>query len=196
MAWHSILYNALLLTCVPYALVRGGAPERWCAAISLVATILSIVALSRSAVIYQDAELGTLAVDVATFAAFFVLALFADRFWTLIVAGLQADAVLIHICKVIQPDILPLGYAVGLSIWSYPILILMAIGTGRHRRRLAIHASDAAWSSSTLRLGSSGRLGSPGTRATAEGAHIFGSSMQGDRPKTTKTMQNTSNRGL
>ncbi|WP_404710539.1 hypothetical protein [Sphingomonas sp. MMS24-J13] len=146
MAWHTILYNALLVTCVPYALLRGGAPERWCAAVALLATILSVFALSRSAIVYQDAEVGTLIVDGLALAAFFTVALFADRFWPLLVAGLQADAVIIHLCKLIRPDILPLGYAIGLSIWSYPILIVLAIGTARHRRRLATRGSDPAWS--------------------------------------------------
>jgi hypothetical protein len=146
MAWHSILYNALLVTCVPYALLRGGAPERWCAAVALLATILSILALSRSASVYQDAEVGTLIVDGLALAAFFGVALFADRFWPLLVAGLQADAVIIHICKLMRPDILPLGYAIGLSIWSYPILMVLAIGTARHQRRLATYGRDPAWS--------------------------------------------------
>jgi hypothetical protein len=146
MAWHSILYNVLLVTCVPYALLRGGAPERWCAAVAFLATLLSILALSRSAIIYQDAETGTLIVDGLALGAFFGVALFADRFWPLLVAGLQADAVVVHICKIVEPDMLPLGYAIGLSIWSYPVLIVLAIGTARHQRRLAAHGRDPAWS--------------------------------------------------
>lgn len=146
MAWHTILYNALLVTCVPYALLRGGAPERWCAVVAFLATLLSTLALSRSAIVYQDAEVGTLIVDGLALAAFFGVALFADRFWPLLVAGLQADAVIIHICKLVRPDMLPLGYAIGLSIWSYPILMLLAIGTARHRRRLAARGRDPAWS--------------------------------------------------
>jgi hypothetical protein len=187
MAWHSILYNLLLLTCVPYALVRGGAPERWCAGIALAATILSILALSRSAVIYQNAEVETLVVDLFALVAFFIVAVFADRFWPLVVAGLQADAVVIHICKLVQPDILPLGYAVGLSIWSYPILILLAVGTVRHRRRLAARGFDLAWSPSILL----------GTQPVPAGeAHERGGAHQVDRASLKKTMQNTSGRGL
>jgi hypothetical protein len=189
MAWHSIIYNLLLLTCVPYALLRGGAPERWCAGIALAATILSILALSRSAVIYQDAEIETLAVDLLALAAFFIVAVFADRFWPLVVAGLQADAVVIHVCKLVQPDILPLGYAVGLSIWSYPILILLAVGTVRHRRRLAVHGYDLSWS--------------PAMRPFAPlplSAEISrrGGALPVDRASSaeTKIMQNTINGGL
>jgi hypothetical protein len=81
------------------------------------------------------------------------VALFADRLWPLIVAGLQADAVIIHVCKLIQPDMLPLGYAIGLSIWSYPILVVLAIGTARHRRRLAARGRDPAWSAGRVPAG-------------------------------------------
>lgn len=148
MTWHSILYFILLFTSIPYALVRGGAPERLAALVMVVAAALTIVALSASVTAYQDAEIGVFEVDVFAFAGFLGIALFADRYWPLLVTGLQADAVVIHLAKLIQPDILPLGYALGLSIWSYPILLLLAVGTRRHRRRLTRLGYDHGWSSS------------------------------------------------
>lgn len=186
MAWHSIVYNVLLVTCVPYALLRGGAPERWCALVALAATVLSILALSQSATIYRDAEIGTLAVDGLALAAFFGIALFADRFWPLLVAGLQADAVVIHVCKLIRPDILPLGYAIGLSIWSYPILLLLAFGTVRHQRRLARRGIDPAWSA--------GRR--PARRLAPGSGFTTGGAVQADRTARARPMGRTSNGGI
>ncbi len=186
MAWHSILFNLLLVTCVPYALLRGGAPERWAATVALAATILSALALARSSIVYQQAEVGMLVVDGLALLAFFGIALFADRFWPLLVAGLQADAVIVHFCKLIRPDILPLGYAIGLSIWGYPILMLLAAGTARHRRRLATRGIDPAWSSR-------GRLvirPAPASRFDGGGA------IQLDRSGRAKPVRRTSNGGM
>ena len=154
MTWHSLLYLGLLVTCLPYALVRGGAPERIAALVALLATILSGLALARSAIVYQKLEIGTLVVDVMACVAFLAVAVRADRYWPLLVTGLQADAVMIHLCKILQPDMLPFGYAIGLSIWSYPILILLAIATRRHRRRIAEYGFDPSWSSLDSHSGS------------------------------------------
>ena len=186
MAWHSILYNALLVTCVPYALLRGGAPERWCAAVAALATMLSIVALSRSVTVYQEAEVGTLIVDGMALVAFFGVALFADRFWPLLVAGLQADAVIIHICKLMRPDLLPLGYAIGLSVWSYPILILLAIGTVRHQRRQAGGGIDPAWSPGKR----------PDTQAMMANRFDIGGNIHVDRSSQAKPIRRASNGGM
>ena len=41
-----------------------------------------------------------------------------------------------HLAMLLHPRVIPWAYAVVLSIWSYPILLLMAAGTFAHRRRL------------------------------------------------------------
>ncbi len=191
MAWHSILYFLLLFTSIPYALARGGAPERLVALITLAAAILTIVFLSASVTVYQDAEIGEFEVDVIAFAGFFAVALFADRYWPLLVAGLQGDAVVIHLCKLIQPDILPLGYAIGLSVWIYPILIVLVIGTLRHRRRLAVHGSDPAWSGFGGRAGS--RHGAAGAKKVFDAG---GMSIRVNRSGRAKAVPRTSNGGM
>jgi hypothetical protein len=191
MAWHSLLYFLLLFTSIPYALARGGTPERLAALIMLAAAALTIVALSASVTVYQDAEIGEFEVDLFAFAGFLVLALYADRYWPLLVAGLQGDAVVIHLGKLAQPEILPLGYAIGLSIWSYPILIMLAIGTFRHRRRLARLGGDPAWSSFGRRSGSREE------RVGLKGAFGAGSSsIRFNRSGRAKALSRTSNGGM
>ncbi|MCA1653116.1 MAG: hypothetical protein LC656_02705, partial [Sphingomonadales bacterium] len=83
-------------------------------------------------------ETGVFAVDVATFAAFTMVALSSSRFWPLWVAGLQLTASLSHLLKQVDLSLLPTAYAVATIFWSYPIVVILAIGTWRaHQRRIA-----------------------------------------------------------
>lgn len=189
--WHSILFMVLLATCIPYALLRGAAPERIGALVAAAATILSGLALAGSRIVYQNAEIGTFGVDVAALAAFFALALRADRYWPLLAAGLQGDAVMIHLCKILQPDILPLGYAIGLSIWSYPILLVLAIGTYRHRRRIAAYQIDPSWSSFDHHSGSRNN-----DLAVKEKCDVGDASKRISRNGRVETLPRTSNGGM
>jgi hypothetical protein len=54
------------------------------------------------------------------------------------VAGLQLTTILGHLLKAVQLSLLPLAYAGALRFWSYPILLILAIGTWRtHQRALS-----------------------------------------------------------
>ena len=70
------------------------------------------------------------------FAIFTLVALRSDRFWPLWISGLQLTATLGHALKAIEFDLVPIAYAVSLRFWSYPILIILAVGTWRSRQRL------------------------------------------------------------
>lgn len=77
-----------------------------------------------------------LLVDLATFGGFAFVAVQSTRFWPLWVAGLQLTTSLGHLLKTIDVTLLPTVYAAALIFWSYPILLILAIGTWRaHRRR-------------------------------------------------------------
>src|SRR4029079_17175030 len=47
-----------------------------------------------------------------------------------------------HILKGIDPDLLPRAYGAALQFWSYPILLILAVGTFRTQRRLGRTASS------------------------------------------------------
>ena len=74
-------------------------------------------------------------VDFATLAAFVTLALFSKRFWPLWVAGLQLTASAAHALKVFDASLVPLAYAAAERFWSYPILLIIALGAYRAHRR-------------------------------------------------------------
>jgi hypothetical protein len=85
---------------------------------------------------YQRVETGLLLVDLAVLASFVFIALRSRRFWPLWVAGLQLTTSMAHLMKAIDETLLPIAYGAAIALWSYPILIILAIGTWRGHRRM------------------------------------------------------------
>lgn len=138
-------FIGLLLICSAYAFVAGGAPERIGAgtyALSVEATHLVLASHSR----WMHVEYGEFTVDALTFLIFVVLALRANRFWPIWVSALLGLGVLGHLARWAGPDVVWYAYVVVLTIWSYPILAIMALGTFNHRLRLKQFGSDRSWS--------------------------------------------------
>jgi hypothetical protein len=141
-----VAFNVLLFACCGYALLRGGAPERIGAAIYAVGTGLTVIARQEAAIRYGSIEFGALIVDLAALIAFLVLALRARRFWPLWIAAFQAVGTAGHIARLADPEMMRWTHAFLLGIWSYPMLLLLAIGTHNHQQRLKRFGSDPAWS--------------------------------------------------
>jgi hypothetical protein len=125
----------LALTC-GYALWRGRSDERIVASICLLATLATRFAISPLSARYSGLEYGLLVIDLLMLVAFVAIALRSQRFWPLWVAGLQLTNSMAHLMKAIELDLLPVAYRAAAVFWSYPILLILAIGTwrGRHLR--------------------------------------------------------------
>jgi hypothetical protein len=145
------LYYGLLLLCLGYALLRGGSPERIGTIILLVGSLLTLATVSSQASSYASVETGVFIVDVATLLAFLSLGLRANRFWPLWITALQLIGTSGHIVKLVDPELIPKAYAFAAIFWSYPMLLLLALGTFNHQRRLKRFGSDPSWSSSSGR---------------------------------------------
>jgi hypothetical protein len=135
------VYNALLLLACGYAWFRGRRDERITAAACIIATFASLALVTELR--FSEVEFGILAVDLATLAVFVAVALRSERFWPLWVSGLQLTSSVAHLLKLIQPDLMPFAYAAAETFWSYPILIILAIGTWRVRRYQQLPARAA-----------------------------------------------------
>lgn len=132
-----IFYLTLLSASCGYALWRGDRDARVAAVVCVVATALTVVMLTPGSTRYQYVEGGAMIVDLATLAAFVTLALSSRRFWPLWIAGLQLTASAAHALKLFDSSLLPLAYAAAERFWSYPILMIIAVGAYRaHRRKL------------------------------------------------------------
>jgi hypothetical protein len=132
---NPILYWTLLTLACGYSFYRGGRYERLVAAIAIAGTVATISVHSPLSERYVNVEGGALLVDGAVLAAFVGVALVSDRFWPLWIAGLQLTTSLAHLLKAVQIDLMPQAYAAAARFWSYPILIILIIGTWRHHRR-------------------------------------------------------------
>lgn len=130
-----ILFNLLLFGACGYALIRGRTDARVVAAVFLAGTFATYAVRSPLGGSYSSVESGILLVDVVAFLGFTYVALISDRFWPLWVSGLQLTTMLGHLSKALQSDLLPLAYAAALRFWSYPILIILAVGVWRSERR-------------------------------------------------------------
>lgn len=146
----NLLYLALLVACFGYAFFRGAAPERIGIAIIAASNVATVVVASTQSMRFRSAEVGILIVDSVTVFAFSVLALRAERFWPIWVSALLAIGVIGHAAKLANPAVIPWAYAFVHSIWSYPILLLLFIGTYRHQQRLKLNGADRSWTSSSF----------------------------------------------
>jgi nicotinamide riboside transporter PnuC len=129
-----LYWSLLALTCA-YAFIRGGRDERVVAIVSLVASVTTAFVLSPWGQRYSQIEAGELLVDLSVLAAFILVALRSDRFWPLWVAGLQLTSSLAHLMKGIHIELLPQAYAAATKFWSYPILVIILVGTWRSHQR-------------------------------------------------------------
>ena len=128
----AVFWTLLILIC-SYALWKGRRDERIVATACLLASIGTRFVISPITVRYAGLESGLLLIDMAMLATFVWIALRSDRFWPLWVAGLQLTSSMAHLLKAIEWDLLPKAYGAAAVFWSYPILLILAVGTWRSR---------------------------------------------------------------
>lgn len=142
------LFVSMQLATSVYALLRGGAPERIVGMLMPMAYIGTVAFQSQFPVRFHGVELGIFIVDCAMLIALLAVALRAERFWPIWMTGLQAVAVTAHLATMVSP-VVPVAYAMMLAFWSFPMMALLAAGTWRHQRRMAVHGADRSWSDSS-----------------------------------------------
>jgi len=146
---HMAFFATLLLLASGYAMWRGGAPERAVGVAMLTAYIATLFSHSEFAIRFTQVETGVLSIDIALMALLMAVALKADRGWPMLVAGLHLTTVGAHAVRLIEPSMIEVTYAVMLSMWSYPMVLALAVGTWRHRTRLRAIGYDRDWSRPT-----------------------------------------------
>jgi hypothetical protein len=139
------LFYPLLLACCGYAFLRGGPPERTCAILMLVGTLMTVWATPPIGQRFAHLELTIFIVDVGLFVGFLGIALFAQRYWPMWMASMQLVAVASHSTSLLVKTPLPWAYAVAIAFWSYPMLVMLAWGTARHCERIKRFEWDPSW---------------------------------------------------
>lgn len=125
MTISQLLFLTLLLTAIGLALTFGGRDERLGAIFIAIAALLTPVLEKAS---YTSPEVGVLIVDLGLFLGLAWIALRSTRFWPMWAAGLQLGALFVHLAAARIPDIRPGAYFETLAIWSYAVLVTLALG--------------------------------------------------------------------
>jgi hypothetical protein len=144
---HQLVFIGLMVACCGYALAMGGAPERTAVGIVAAGIIVSIVTMPAHGHAFRRLEVDELLIDGGMWLAFQALAIFADRFWTTWVAGLQLATIFVHVAAAVTPSLVPFTYSASLWIFEYGIILLIGVGTFRHRARRRVFGFDSGWSS-------------------------------------------------
>ena len=142
---HLVIFYVAQLLASAYAIARGGAPERivaWTMIAAAVATSITSMAPN----LFAEVNRGQLIVDLAFMAVAAGVALRADRFWPMVIAGLHLLGILIHGVRAYDPHILPVVYARAPAALAYPMLLILVIGTWRFVRRSQRPGGTRDWS--------------------------------------------------
>lgn len=131
------LFRILLAIVALYVLLQGKRDERYVGVILVLGVIATHFAISPLSSRFAGVETHVMIVDIVVFGGFLWVALQSERFWPLWIAGLQLTTILGHILKAVDAHLFSRAYGAALVFWSYPIVLILAIGTWRnHRRRL------------------------------------------------------------
>lgn len=137
------IFLTILLLSAGYAAWRGNRDARVIAAACFLATLATRFAVQPLTDRYASVEQGLLLIDGLMLAVFVIVALRSDRFWPLWIAGLQLTSSLGHLLKAIDVSLVPQAYGAAIAFWSYPILLILAVGTWRGHHRLQSHRDGA-----------------------------------------------------
>jgi len=140
------IFSALLLFAALFAVWRGGAPERIVGIALTLAFGVSVGVQQPLASRFVSVEWGIFVADLALLFVLLAVALHADRFWTLWLVAFHALGTGGHLVRGLDHGIAPIAYAILLASWSYPMVLLLVIGTARHAERKRRLGRDRDWS--------------------------------------------------
>lgn len=140
-----VILLLLLAAALGYAFWRGGGPERVMAALWLILLVADPLIHRIAPLDYHFVDVGHLAIDIIGSAGAFLIALYAYRFWPLIVAPLQFLPLLAHMSRAIELDMHPSAYLIMQVASYWPLTPILIIGTWRHYRRANRLGSEPDW---------------------------------------------------
>ena len=141
---HYVIFPILLTGCMAYALWKGGPPERVAAAVLLGGVILTIVAQLFETNRYASVQWGVAVVDAGVLAGFLSVALLSTRYWPMWLAALQIIQFCSDFAKLL-PGVADLTYAMASSLIGYPVALILAVATARHRMRTTRFGAQPSW---------------------------------------------------
>jgi hypothetical protein len=130
-----IFFRILLALVAAYAFWNGRRDEREVGIVLVLGVIATHLVISPLKTRFASVETHVFAVDLIVLVGFLWVALRSERFWPLWIAGLQLTAIMGHMLKAVDVHLFSKAYAAAMVFWSYPIVLILAIGTWRSHRR-------------------------------------------------------------
>jgi len=130
-----LFFRTLLAFVALYVLWRGRRDERDVGIVLVLGVIATHLVISPLRTRFASVETHVFVVDIIVFLGFLWVALRSERFWPLWIAGLQLTAILGHVIKAVDIGLFPKAYAAAMVFWSYPIVLILAVGTWRSHHR-------------------------------------------------------------
>lgn len=135
-----------MLIVSTYAWWRGGRVERAVAVANVIAWVATIAVQNRTN--WVDPQWGMFTVDVLFLGVLLVLVVRTDRFWIMPAAAFQLLGVVTHAAIIADDGVRARAYITALILWSYLVLITLAVGSHLHwramMRRRAAYAGTAS----------------------------------------------------
>ena len=139
-----VFFRILLAFVTLYVLLRGRRDEREVGIVLVLGVIATHLLISPLKSRFASVETHVFIVDLVVFLGFLWVALRSERFWPLWIAGFQLTTILGHILKVVDVHLFSKAYGAALVFWSYPIVLILAVGTWRSHRRFTREQDLAA----------------------------------------------------
>jgi hypothetical protein len=135
-------FSVLVFTCF-YSWQRGGEPERIASVLLLTAGIISTFIAGNGSNLFVRIEWGLFFVDSVLAVLLVWLSLWADRYWPMWLSALQIVSVLMHPAFGLSQHKMAFAYAIASIFWSYPMMLILMVGSMRHYVRVKIAPSKA-----------------------------------------------------
>ena len=146
--YRGLLQDVLLIALCIAAFVWGGGPEKAVAATWLI--VFDLAGRVHGWFFGESVQLGGVdwflaSCDVVAGFLFVWIALYANRNYTLWIAGMQILAVTAHLARSLADVISPIAYAVMFIAPGWIQLVLLGVGIARHVRREKKHGKYRDW---------------------------------------------------
>ena len=150
--YRSLAQDLLAITICVAAMIWGGWPERAVAVTWMVVfefgRFLYRDVLGVSTVQLLGVDSFLISADLIAGIAWITIALYANRNYTLWIAGLQILAIFAHLARFMSDQVAPLTYLVMIVAPGWLQLSVLGVGLVRHIKRKRIYGPYRDWRSS------------------------------------------------
>ncbi len=135
------LYLFLTLVICGLAFWRGGSSEKRIAVTLLAGWAASLVMFRHNRI---NPDVGVMIVDAVAALIFIWESIRSRLLWTVAISAFQLVALASHVAVLIDLRVTINTYMMSLAVWSYAILLTLALGVWLHWREMRRYEADLA----------------------------------------------------